>query len=382
MPALCQSLQSRYVRIKTLNQEFVSAYEKAIKTRSQEDRDEARILQNKLIAEREVLENLLWPFKEMALSEFKEQYEFETEKTLQESNLIQEIPGTGQIGIKNYFPELIKEGAPEYFPLPTMEQIKRALREEKELYNEKMEQEFTRVQIIPVIPLRLMIQATEDTLKARPDILTKDDKTIQAEPINRWEEGYKYKANEGKGADETGELVYFPKKFDPNDHGGLTKQELLKKTLNTHTPGYIIELKQQDPLIPRATNDPTEIAKRTKAGRRQIEANKSPENYLKDLQDEQKKPNSKYQGETLITPDSRIIEFISQLKKGKLIGDYQNGIDSACLCLGAYFKNRDDAPSLLWIHVARQLFLGRRDGGAANSDDGASASAMVARLNF
>ena len=370
MPSVCSQIQAQYNQIKALKEEFVSAYEKAKETKTQEDRDKARELQNKLIAQREALKDLLWPFKEMPSQELKKQYEEEV-KILKENKLIQEIPNTGKTGIKNHFPELIEQGFPEYFPLPTIENIKKALKEKKELYREKIKQGFARLQITPVTPMRFLIQAAEDALKKRPDILTKDNGTIEEKPIWRWEGLYKYKPGEGQGLDEIGELVYLPKKLDEDNHGGITKQELLKKTLKTHAQGYIIELKQKDPLIPRQGSN-IDIA-----GRKRIEAGKSPENYLKDMQVEQKKPDSKYKGEAFITPDSRIIEFISQIEKGELIGDYQNNKDSACFCLGAYFKSRGYAPRLYWVRDDRLLSLSRDDAGGVGSDDGASASVMV-----
>ena len=286
MPSVCSQIQAQYNQIKALKEEFVSAYEKAKETKTQEDRDKARELQNKLIAQREALKDLLWPFKEMPSQELKKQYEEEV-KILKENKLIQEIPNTGKTGIKNHFPELIEQGFPEYFPLPTIENIKKALKEKKELYREKIKQGFARLQITPVTPMRFLIQAAEDALKKRPDIFTKDNGTIEENPIWRWEDLYKYKPGEGQGLDEIGELVYLPKKLDEDNHGGITKQELLKKTLKTHAQGYIIELKQKDPLIPREGSN-IDIA-----GRKRIEAGKSPENYLKDMQVEQKKPDSK-----------------------------------------------------------------------------------------
>lgn len=361
---LCPQLKQSLEELKLLKQRFAEA---VLASQISKNTIEAHELRKELIAKINSLQEKLWPCQELNQESIKAQYEEQIE-ILKQNNLIQEIPGTSQLGSKNHFPETSKEGLPEYFPIPTLENIKEALRTNKELYNEKARQGFTRFQITPVIPLRLLIQGAETALKAKPELLKKADGTLQSNPINRWTDGYPLA--EGQGLDESGELVYFPKELKPDTHQGITKTELLKKTMNTATPGYLIELKQADPLITRTDKD-------TGQGRLAIKTNKSSADYLKDLRADQKKPDSKYQGETLVTPDSRIIEFITQLKYDKTIGDWDDGNDAGCLCAGAYFKSRGVVPYFCWGSGARRFRLDRFVAGHQGSYRGSSASAMV-----
>jgi len=258
----------------------------------------------------------------------------------------------------------------EYFPFPTEAQIKAELTgTKKEFYETKMKQGFTRIQITPIIPIRLMIKALETELKKHPELLTDQNGNIQNNPINRWEEVYKL--DKGQGLDETGELVYLVKQFNKNNHGGITKKELLQKSLSSPFPGYFIELKQEDAKIPRkGTSQPI-------GGRAQIEAGKSPEQYLNDLQTAQQENNSPYQGESLTTVDSRLIEILKEISKGKIIGDYQDSKDAGCWCPGNYFKTHGNVPYLNWNRDVRRCNLNRFSSGFSNSVNGSSAAAMV-----
>jgi hypothetical protein len=82
-------------------------------------------------------------------------------------------------------------------------------------------------------------------------------------PVWMWE-GY-------TDADRSGELVYFPQRFSP-DHGGKTKEQLLRES---PFPGW------QVLLLEGLRNIPRQGRGQTVGGRPQLEANRTPRQYLK-----------------------------------------------------------------------------------------------------
>ncbi|MFH1661531.1 MAG: hypothetical protein ABIA02_00305, partial [Candidatus Falkowbacteria bacterium] len=131
MSQICQSLQSKYKEIKTLNNEFVLAFEKAKETRTQEDRDTARKLMNELKSKREELKNMLWPFEKeiMSMQEFKKQYQ-KTIEAYRHFGFLQKL-SDGQEGIKD-------EQGNEH-PVLSIDEIKSILKENKETVIKQME---------------------------------------------------------------------------------------------------------------------------------------------------------------------------------------------------------------------------------------------------
>jgi len=262
----------------------------------------------------------------------------------------------------------------EYFPFPTEAQIRAELMgSKKELYETKMKQGFTRIQITPIIPLKKQIKALEQVALKHKDKLfiakkDKDEETItqeldQNQPVWIWGEGY----GANHDADLTGDLIYYPQQFNKENHQGLTKKELLQQSLNTPFPGYIIELKQADPKISRkGTSQPIH-------NRAQFETNKSSEDSLEDL-----KTKEEYQGENFTTIDSEIVSAIINLEKNQgILRDWQNQNDAACFVAGTYFKCRGYVAFFGWNRVARRFWLSRFNSDLSDSDGGVCASARL-----
>ena len=122
MPQICSKIKTQYNQIKTLKNEFVLAYDKAQETKTREDRDKARILQNKLIVEREALKDMLWPFKEIPSQELKKQYNEQVE-IMKQTNILQELPNSRELGIID-----IKGRS---CPIPSLKEVKKAMQDKK-----------------------------------------------------------------------------------------------------------------------------------------------------------------------------------------------------------------------------------------------------------
>jgi len=148
-----------------------------------------------------------------------------------------------------------------------------------------------------------------------------------------------------QGADESGELKYYPKEFSKNNHGGLTKQELIEKTKDSAFPGFIVTL-----------SEPTEIpaeGKGTTLGTRpQLEAHHTPNEYLKTLKD----PTYHHeQGETI---EGWMARFLTHLHtRNEVIDDWQ-GAGKLNYLTGNYHAASGRVPRGCWGSDDRQAGVG------------------------
>ncbi|MDD4287406.1 MAG: hypothetical protein PHO20_00615 [Candidatus Peribacteraceae bacterium] len=156
------------------------------------------------------------------------------------------------------------------------------------------------------------------------------------EPVWMWD-GY-------KDADTNGSLVYSPERFDPQNHGGKTKKEILAAS---QFPGWQVLLLENMRDIPREGNG------QVVGGRKQIEANHTPHEYLELLRAE---GHALEQG---LTPEAWQALFLTRLAEtdGEVLDDYSSG--AACYCTGAYFPASGDVPDACWRRGGGQARVGR-----------------------
>ena len=223
---------------------------------------------------------------------------------------------------------------------------------------QKIDQGFTRLLIVP-------FGSSLDTLRGKTGELIKKHKKAnkllaedgtklalnEKEPLWAW---YDY-----NNADKSGKLVYYPEHLDKENHNGKTKTELLSgaqpsransSTPNTNPfPGYHILLIQEDLIIPR------EGKGSSRAGRDQIEAGKSPNDYLELLT-----TDKNYSKERGLTPEDWLTLFATNLnQKNKVINDYDSQKGSINYLIGSYFPGPDDVPGACWYRDFRQAYLYR-----------------------
>ena len=372
-----------YQAIKALKREFDSEHEKARETGNLVKVKELRAVLEK---KRGTLAEKLWPFREISQKEFRARYEEETE-ILKNAGLLEKLPG-GKLGIG----ESMSINGKAY-TLPGCQEVLRAMRKEKETFDFKAGQGLNQPLIAPFAHSidfmaqrygELIIQKFKEgkLLDSEGNVITdlrkqgegddsKNDAAGDKEyyPLWKWE---KY-----TGADKTGQLVYFPKEFSPQNHQGQTKKQLLEKQ-----GGFLVSLIEDLPDIPRATNDPKEIAQRTKGGRRQLEAGQFPKDYLKLMQrekDEEGNPNP-YRHESGWTLEEWLTYAIIHLEKaGQVLDDYQ-GRGSVSYETGSYFPASGGVPYAGWDRGNRRADLGRSDSGSSDSRIGVRGAVRVKML--
>jgi len=264
--------------------------------------------------------------------ELRKQYEDQIE-TLRENGLIKELPN-GEMGFLDI------NGKPR--SIPTYEEIRDRLRAKQELREKKHEQGFTQLLLVPFgIKLNEMVdKAKELILKKHKEGNLKgtngDDLELdEDEPV--WLDA-KY---QGGDADQSGDLIYYPEKFDKENHGGKTKQEILEET-----DGWDVMFIEDLPDLP-AEGKGKEIG-----GRKQLEANQSPNQYLEKMQKEEQ-----YEGERGMTPEAELVYFMHYLqRKNKVIDDWR-GSGKGNWNLGGYLKSAGGVCFSRWSRGDRQMRL-------------------------
>src|SRR3989344_1353862 len=264
-------------------------------------------------------------------------------KTLSKLGILETFPDSKKLGIRGI------DG--KEYPVPKPEDIQARLEAKKEMVLEKMEQGFTKIIIEPFAYSfdalsekykKALLQHHKDgKLLATKENPTDPDEKLELDtnqPLYRWEEGYSKCDTEDK-------IVYFPKEFGAK-HGGKTKKELLA---SSETNGWNVWLVEDMPNIPREGNG-KEVGKR-----KQLEANKTPAEYLKLLQ-----TKSEYKNESGLTPEADIMYALTNLEEtNQVTNDYQ-GKGSISYQVGAYFLSSGYVPDSSFNRDNRLAYL---DGG-------------------
>jgi len=269
----------------------------------------------------------------------KEQWNSQV-KILSKFGILETFPDSKKLGIRGI------DG--KEYPVPKPEDIQARLEAKKEMILEKMEQGFIKLIIEPFAYSfdalsekykKAIVQHHKDgKLLATKENPTDPDEKLELDtnqPLWRWEDGYSKCDTEDK-------IVYFPKEFSKN-HGGKTKKELLASDSSN---AWRIWLVEDMPNIPREGKG-KEVGKR-----KQLEANKSPIEYLKLLQ-----TKSEYKNESGLTPEADIMYALTNLEEtNQVTNDYQ-GKGSISYQVGAYFLSSGDVPDSYFNHGNRQACL-------------------------
>ena len=270
----------------------------------------------------------------------KEQWNSQV-KILSKLGILETFPDSKKLGIRGI------DG--KEYPVPKPEEILKQLEAKKEMILEKMEQGFIKLIIEPFAYSfdalsekykKAIVQHHKDgKLLATKENPTDPDEKLELDtnqPLWRWEDGYSKCDTEDK-------IVYFPKEFSKN-HGGKTKKELLASDSSN---AWRIWLVENTPNIPREGKG-KEVGKR-----HQLEANKSPTEYLKLLQ-----TKSEYKNESGLTPEADIMYALTNLEEtNQVTNDYQ-GKGSISYQVGAYFLSSGSVPDSGFSRGARLAILG------------------------
>jgi len=272
------------------------------------------------------------------------------------------------------------------YPIPTLEQIAERLYEQREKLETKRDQGFTKLLLVP---FGMSLDALREILKQFLLSYKQTHPTFDLDtndPLYTREKGY-----EGADIGDPPKMVYNPKSFDKDHHGGKTKLEILKTQAENPEdsfPGWRIHLFQpSDPTnqeskgfasIPREGQGTTHGEE---TPRPSLEAGKSSNEYLSTLQEAQEDPNSPYHNESGLTPEDWILAFITHLQEtGQPLDNYDNDIESITYLTGSFFPSIISSalvPYAFWYRDGRQAYLFRRIPRARVENIGVRSSVIV-----
>jgi hypothetical protein len=354
----CLHLRQEYTDLKALKQEFDLACDEVVRTG---DLTQAKALKAELEVGRDTLKAKLWPLEqELPQAELSRQYESQKE-ILIKTNILEKL-STGELGIKGI--------DNKEYPYPTLKEITERLKAKQEKLKTKIEQGFNQLLIVPFgMSLDNLIEKYKQViLKHHQEnklFATKKDPSDPDEPLELDENLPIWQWDGYNDADTNGNLVYHPKKFDKNDHRGQTKQEILNQTHQ----GFNILLIENNPNIPRAGQG------KTIKNRKQLEAGKSPIDYLNILN-----TDPQYQYESGMTPEEQIMLAIIYLEQNdQVIDDYSVNGSASCQ-LGAFFFTSGNVPYAFWRRDFRQAHLNRESAGHIDAVDGVRGAVRESQL--
>jgi len=268
---------------------------------------------------------------------------------------------------------ILKEGAitgidGKIYPIPTLEQIAMRLFERRETLRTKHDQGFTKLLLVP---FGMSLDTLRETFK---QFLLKYKKDNPSFDLNTNNPLWTQEEYQGADMGDSPDLVYEPQSFDPKDHQGKTKMEILKgqETLGQAQgdgkwKGWTVQFLQpsnpSDPHSPGFAPIPRK-GKGTSQGdfvpRPSLEANKFPNEYLSIFQNAQGDKDSPYHGETGMTPEDWITAFMIHLSEtGKPLDDVWNPVETGSIpwFVGAFFQSSVFVPIAFWSSDNKKVVI-------------------------
>ncbi|HEX6977627.1 MAG TPA: hypothetical protein VF185_04740 [Patescibacteria group bacterium] len=288
------------------------------------------------------------------------------QETLPISEYRQTLIALNHTGILSILPVSEKLGVigvdGKEYPAPTQAEVREIFDRNHRLIETKKAQGFTRLQLTPLAtPISLLIARAEREIVRHADEgkifqtkkLPSDSETPtrvdRNEPVWIWSTAREaIKASDG--------IVYFPKQFDGN-HKGKTKMEVISDPKICPIPGWSVGLVEDTPVLPQAGHGVTT------SGRKQLETNLSPKDYIKALQ------GSVYKGETGWTYEDILTDFLVNLHNTNQVSNeyYEN---SAVWLVGSYLPGSAFVPYSSWDRGDGQLVVNAYDPGVQNENLG------------
>ena len=299
-PQECKQLKEDLSSLSSLGEEFEHLLKIAVQSGKEEDIQRLEELKQEMMSKKEGLREKLWPFPELPRQELESQYISQVE-ILERTGLLVRLSDS-RLGLKLNNQE---------YSLPSFQEITRRLREKREILKNKISQGFNQIQITPLVSIetlkqtlgRLLIEhhRNHKLFKTKRNPQDKDE-LLDLDVNNPVYIYDKFQDNP--------ELKYYPKALNPNNHQGLTKNQLIAET-----QGFNIILTEKSLFLPQE-NDPNNLPIHN---RKRIENNKSPIEYLKLLQDPQ------YQGESYLIIEDWLAQFITHLEQtNQVLNDWND----------------------------------------------------------
>jgi len=335
----CQQLKEDLVSLSSLGEEFEILLTTALQSGKEEDIQKLEELKIKMISKKEGLKEKLWPFPELSKIELEAQYNAQVE-ILERTGLLVRL-ANGELGIKIDNTE---------YPLPSFQEITRRFREKREILKNKIGQGFNQIQITPLVPIETLKQTLGRLLiehhNNRKLFKTKRNPADPDETrnLNVNNPVYVYERFQDD------KLKYYPKALDPDNHQGLTKDQLIAETR-----GFNIILIEKNQFLPQENEN--QIVNQGKPNqRKRIENNKTPIAYLNLLSQDQ------YRGESYLIIEDWLTRFITHLEQtNQVLNDWND--NNATWLPGNYL------PPTLQERRQNPQTLGRLPGGYWFRDD-------------
>ena len=257
----------------------------------------------------------------------------------------------------------------EAYPVPSYENILGVLSRKREVLQEKLCQGFFRLQLIPIAT---SIQALKDVYAGLLLKHKQDNKLFQAKDgirdipipldLDVTKPVYVY---DGFIYGEIGEsLIYYPQRFDPDNHEGYTKRELIEQLNSSPFPGWNVILLEDNPFLTKENKG------KTIAVRKQLENNKTPIDYLNLIQTQ--KP---YHHEYGLTIEDWLTCAIQRLhERNEAINIYEEW--NVPYLIGNYITE-GFVPYGYWSRDGRRAGVGDADPGVRRADSGALSAVRI-----
>jgi hypothetical protein len=215
------------------------------------------------------------------------------------------------------------------YPMPEQEQVKEVFARNKELADRKIRQGFTQLQLTPVaLPIPELVDLVESAVIRHAEagkIIQTKQKPKDADVPARVADKPRWIWEALRQALDT-DLIYFPQTYTERDHKGFTKEEVIRERRFCAVPGWSVGLIEPTPVMPQQGQA------KTKAGRKQLEGNSNPREYLQTLSAQA------YQGETGWTLEDFLTHFATQLETTNQVSHARYDSNSLWL-LGQYLPN-------------------------------------------
>jgi hypothetical protein len=268
-----------------------------------------------------------------------------------ESEYRQSLVALNRVGIVSILPESEKLGVigvdGKEYPAPTWAEVQEVVESNLELIEQKQAQGFTKLQLTPLaVPISILIDRAEKAIlkhsqdgkifqtKIDPNSAEVVARVDTDEPVWAWDTV--------REAIKTDDIVYFPSQFG-SDHKGKSKDQITKDQRICSVPGWSIGLIEDTNALPRQGSG------KTVGGRKQLENNQPPHDYLKNLQ-----TPPQYQGESGWTYEDFLTDFLVNLEQTNRVS-HEWFESSALWMVGSYLPGLARVPDGGWDRGRGQL---------------------------
>ncbi len=330
----CPQLRSQLEKIKSLYSDYCLKLEQA---KSSKEYESIFSIQKEIESNIKELKRNFYPLENLEQEQLEKQYHKQAE-ILMFTGLVKKLR-MGEMGI-------VVDG--KEYPIPTFEDILIKINHNAEFLDKKASQGFKKLLVVPFgLPITTLVEKYEQVLLRHYNnqtLLDSEGKPLDLDtnqPVWTWE-GYQ---------DEP--LVYFPQSFDKDNHQGKTKDQL--------EPWQVL-------LVEDMIDLPKEGDAKDINGRKQLDANQTPNSYLEQILKAQE------QG---MTPESWLLLAITYLEEqNKQIDDYV-GKGKASYLPGVFFKDSAEVQFAYWFRGNRQAVLDGSDADRSSSNDAVRSSVLI-----